>query len=81
MYVLNLNYHLFLIITRWRYFKYNDLLDTLNVYKILEKEHQEIIGAPDETSVSKMLFSKYLEYVPLKLWNYKKLKRKKIVKF
>ena len=54
----------------------------LNGYKISAKEHQEIDSwAADEISVSKMLFSKYLEYVPLILWNYEKLKRKKIVKF
>ena len=53
-----------------------------NVCKIPAKEHQEINSwAADEISVSKMLFSKYLEYVPLILWNYEKLKRKKIVKF
>ena len=46
-------------------FKYNDLLRTLNVYKILEKEHQENVRASDEISVSKMLLSKYLEYVPV----------------
>ena len=78
---LRINYHLFLIITHWRYFKYNDLLHTLNVYKILEKEHQEIVRAADKISVSKELFSKYLEYVPPILWNYKKLKSKKIGKF
>ena len=81
MYVLNLNYHLFLIITHWKYFKCNDLLHILIVYKILEKEHQEIFEAADEISVSKMLFSEYLEYVPLKLLNYKKPKRKKTVRF
>ena len=51
------------------------------MYKILEKEHQEIVRAADKISVSKMLFSKYLEYVPLILSNNKKLKSKKIAKF
>ena len=54
----------------------------LNVYKIPEKEHQEIDSwAADEISGSKMLFSKYLQYVSLILWNYKKLNRKKALKF
>ena len=51
------------------------------MYKILEQEHQEIVRAADKISVSKELFSKYLEYVPPILWNYKKLKSKKIGKF
>ena len=28
------NYHLFLIIRHWSFFKYNDIPETLNVYKI-----------------------------------------------
>ena len=51
------------------------------MYKILDKEHQEIVRAADKISVSKMLFSKYLEYVPLILSNNKKLNSKKIAKF
>ena len=68
------------MITHWRYFKYNDLLHTLNVYKILKKEHQKIVQAADEILVSKTLFSKYLEYVPLILRNNKKIRRKKLVR-
>ena len=34
------------------------------MYKILKKEHHEIVRAGDQISVSKILFSKYLEYVP-----------------
>ena len=76
---LRINYHLLLIITHWRYFKCSDLLNTLNVDKILEKEHQGSIRTADKISVPKMLFSKYLEYVSLILWNYKNLKRKKLL--
>ena len=49
--------------------------------KISKNNIRKLFLATDEISVSKMLFSKYLEYVPLILRNYKKLKRKKIVKF
>ena len=64
-------YHrVFLIKTHWSFSKYNDLLHSLNVYKIPGKEHQVV-----------ELFSKYLENVPLKLRNYKKLKRTKFVWF
>ena len=59
-----------MIKTHWSFSKYNDLLHSLNVYKIPGKEHQVV-----------ELFSKYLENVPLKLRNYKKLKRTKFVWF
>ena len=49
----------------------------LNVYKISAKELQVV----HEISVSETLFGKYLEYVPLILLNYKKQKRKNIVRF
>ena len=50
----------------WNYFKYNDLLHTLNVYKISGKEYQVVdIRVTDEMSASELLFWKYLEYVPL----------------
>ena len=53
--------HVCLRVTHWSYFKYNNLLDALNVYKIPANEHQEIDSwAVDEISVSKMFFSKYL---------------------
>ena len=59
---------------------YNDLLRTLNVYKIPAKEHQVAdTWAADEIWVSRILLSKYSEYVPLTLRNYKKLKKAKIV--
>ena len=33
----------------WRYFKYSDLLHTLNLYKMTVKEHQVVeFWAPDE---------------------------------
>ena len=43
---LRINYHLFLIKTHWRYFKYNDLLHALNVYKILEKNIRKLSELP-----------------------------------
>ena len=59
-----------------------NLSHTLNVYQIPAKEHQVVDSwAPDEISVSELLFWKYSEYVPQILRNYKKLKRKKIVRF
>ena len=43
-----------------------NILGTLNVYKISEKEHQvSDRWVTDEISVFKILFWKYLEYVPL----------------
>ena len=57
-------------------------MNTLNVYKISAKEHQVVDRcAADEISVSVILFGKYLEYVPLVLRNYKKVKRTKVVRF
>ena len=47
----------FLIIRHWSYFKYNDLLHMLNVYKIPASEHQVVDSwAADEISVSEILF-------------------------
>ena len=50
----------------WSYFKYNDLLHMLNVYKISRKEHQVVdFWVTDEISASEILFWEYSEYVPL----------------
>ena len=53
-----------------------------NVYKTPAKEHQ-VVGcwATDEISVSEILFSKYLEYFPIILHNYKTLKSTKLIIF
>ena len=76
------NYHLFLRITHCSYFKYNGLLHTLNVYKILPNEHHVVdSSSADEVPVLQILFYKYLENVPLILRNFKKLKRTKIARF
>ena len=57
MYVLGEISNYFLIITHWSYFKYNDLLHMLNVYKIPATEHQVIDSwATDEISVWEILF-------------------------
>ena len=54
----------------------------MNAYQISAKEHQVIHRwDADEISVSETLFSKYSEYIPQILPNYKKLKRTKIVEF
>ena len=54
----------------------------MNVYQIPPKEHQVVHHwDADETSVSETLFSKYSEYIPQILHNYKKLKRTKIFEF
>ena len=55
----------------------------LNVYEIPVSEHYVVDSwAANETSVSEILFCKYLEYVqPLMLPNYKKLKEPKIFSF
>ena len=51
------NYQLFLIITHWSYLKCTDILSSLNVYKILWKEHEVVHRwAVDEVSVSEWLF-------------------------
>ena len=76
------NHQLLLIITHWTYFKYSDLLHTLNVYKIPRKEHQVVhFWVADKISTSELLFWKYLEYVSLILRNYKKLKSTKFLQF
>ena len=63
------------------YFKGNDSLVTLNLYKIAAKQPQVVDdGGVNKASVSEILFSKYLGYVPLILCNYKKLKRKNFVR-
>ena len=47
------NRQLFLVLTLWRYSKCKDLLDMLNVYKILGKEHKAVDRwAADEISIS-----------------------------
>ena len=58
------------------------LLHTLNVCEIPAKvRHVVDDWVAGETSVSKILSSKYLEYVPLIIRNYKKLIITKIVIF
>ena len=50
-------YHLFLMIKHQSYFRYNDLLHTLSVYKILANEHHIVdTGSDDEVSVAEILF-------------------------
>ena len=76
------NCQLFLRLTHWSFFKYKNLLQTLNIYKIHAKElHLVDRWATDEMWVSEILFWKYLEYVQPILRNYKKLKRTKIARF
>ena len=54
----------------------------MNVYQISAKEHQVVHRVDaDEISVSETLFSKYSEYIPQILHNYKKLKQTKILEF
>ena len=54
----------------------------MNVYQISAKEHQVVHRwDADEISVSETLFSKYSEYIPQILHNYKKLKQTKILEF
>ena len=66
MYFLKESINLFLIKIDWSYFKYNDLLDTLNLYKTLRKEHQVVdFLVTDKTSALEILVWKYLKYVPL----------------
>ena len=82
MHVLEKNYQLLLTKAHWSYFKYNDLLHTLNVYKIPAKEHQVVdLWVADEMSASEILLWNYLEYVPLIFHIYKKLKRTKFLWF
>ena len=52
----------------------------LNVYETPRKERQLVdFYVADEISALEILFCKYLEYVPLILHNYKKLKRAKFL--
>ena len=67
---LQMNYYFWLCIAtglvHWSYFKNNDLLHTLKVYKIPRKEHQAVdFWVTDEIATSEILFWKYLEYFPL----------------
>ena len=65
MYVLEEITDFCLIKTYWRYFKHNELLRTLNVYKIPWKKHQAVdFLVTDEISASEILFWKYLRYIP-----------------
>ena len=60
------NHRSFLIKKHCSYFKYNDLLHTLSVYKIPRKKDQVVdFWVPDEIVASEILFWKYLDYVPL----------------
>ena len=69
-------------LTHWSYCKCKDILHTLNLWKISAKEPQVIDGRDaNEISVSLILFSTYLEYVPQILRSYKKLNKVKIVRF
>ena len=73
---------MFFILSQWSYSKCKDILQTLNVYKISAKEYQVVDRwDADEISASKIIFWKYLQYVPVILRNYKKLNRMKIVRF
>ena len=74
------NSQLFSTLTHWSYPQWKYILHTLSVYKISTKEHQ--IVDPSGTyviSVEEVLFWKYLEFVPVILCNYKKLKRTQIL--
>ena len=72
------NYRLFFLITHWSYFKNNNLLYKLNVYKISANKYQVVHSWDlDEISVFETLFGKYLEYASLILRNYKKTKEDK----
>ena len=51
------NYQLLLITMHRNYFKYTDLLHTMNVYNIPGKKHQVVdFCIPDETSAFEILF-------------------------
>ena len=70
------NWQLVLTLTHWSYSKFKDILQTLNLYKIPSKQHQVVdYSDADEISVSKILFWKYLDNVPIILRNYKKTKQ------
>ena len=57
---------IFYVITNLSYFKCNEILHMLNVYKILAKDQQVVDSwAADEISVLEILFWKYLQYFPL----------------
>ena len=57
---LSKNYWLLYIKMHGSYFKYNDLLHTLNVYEIPAKEHQVAdFWVTDEITASEILFWKY----------------------
>ena len=67
-------------ITNLSYFRFNDILHMLNVYKIIVKDQEALDSwATDEISVAEISFWKYLEYVPVILRNCKKIKRRKTV--
>ena len=70
----------FFTITNFRYFRFNDILRMLNLYKIIVKDQEALDSwAADEISVAETPFWKYLEYVPVILRNCKKIKRRKTV--
>ena len=72
----------FFIKMHWRHFKYHNLLHRLNIYKFPRKEHQVVdFWVSDQLAAWKILFRKYLEYVPLIKHNYKKLKMPKFLWF
>ena len=56
--------------------KFKDILQTLNLYKIPSKQHQVAdYSDVDKISVSKILFWKYFDNIPLILRNYKKTRQ------
>ena len=76
------NEQLFFTKTHWSLFKYNYLLDKLNVYKNPGKEHQVVdFWVTDVLSASEILFWKYLQDAPLIQRNYEKLKMRKVLWF
>ena len=53
------NWQLFLILTHWSYCKCEDILHTLNVYKVPAKEHQVVDRwSGDEYQFQKFCFKK-----------------------
>ena len=82
MYVFEEISWVFFIIMHWSYFKDNDSLRKLNVYKIPPNQCQVVDSwAVNKVSVSEILSCKYLEYVPLILRKFKKLKKTKVFRF
>ena len=80
MYVLEEVIAFFFTVTNLIYFRFNDILHMLNVYKIIVKDQEALDSwATDEISVAEISFWKYLEYVPVILRNCKKIKRRKTV--